>query len=71
MVCSFAYMTIKQRRPDHSVIPESMAFYTALGLMFQSEQHSAGPKYYCCQLDALALEIYPSEGGNIGGSAVV
>jgi len=50
---------------------ETVAFYTSLGLTFQSEQHGAGPKHYCCQLDALALEIYPSEGGDIGGSAMV
>ncbi len=50
---------------------ETVAFYTGLGLAFQSEQHGAGPKHYCCQLDALALEIYPSEGGDIGGSAMV
>ncbi len=50
---------------------ETVAFYTSLGLTFQSEQHGAGPKHYCCQLDALALEIYPSEGGHIAGSATV
>ncbi len=50
---------------------ETVAFYTALGLAFQIEQHGAGPKHYCCQLDGLALEIYPSEGGDVGGSAMV
>ncbi|WP_428540095.1 VOC family protein [Profundibacter sp.] len=50
---------------------ETVAFYTALGLAFQSEQHGTGPKHYCCQLDALALEIYPSKGGDINGSVMV
>lgn len=45
-------------------VDETVRFYTALGLEFKGEQHGAGPRHYCCQLDNLALEIYPADEGD-------
>ncbi len=52
-------------------IAETLAFYTSLGLEFKREKHGEGPVHHCCQLDALALEIYPAEDGEICASTMI
>lgn len=41
----------------------SLAFYQALGLTFQEEQHGRGPLHYSTQCGSLVLEIYPGKPG--------
>lgn len=36
------------------------AFYEALGLGFQQEQHGQGPVHHSCDLGGVVLEIYPA-----------
>ncbi len=40
-----------------------LAFYCALGLTFQQEQHGSGPIHYSCELGNTVIEIYPGEPG--------
>jgi len=42
-------------------LEESIAFYEALGLKFQEEQHDKSPVHYSCQIDGVLLELYPTE----------
>jgi lactoylglutathione lyase len=44
------------------------AFYTCLGLTFQSERHGKGPEHYAAELGAVVLEIYPLSAGKSRGS---
>jgi predicted enzyme related to lactoylglutathione lyase len=46
-----------------SNIETSMAFYRALNLDFQQEQHGSGPIHYSCQIGAAVMEIFPGEAG--------
>lgn len=50
-----------------SDLEASRAFYTALGLAFQTEQHGKGPVHYSCQLGDLILELYPGKPGSAPG----
>lgn len=38
-----------------------LAFYQALGLTFQPEQHGKGPRHYAYQWGEMVLELYPSD----------
>ena len=38
----------------------SVAFYRALGLDFQEEQHGNGPQHFACEEDGFVFELYPS-----------
>ena len=42
-------------------LEESIAFYEALGLKFQEEQHGKSPVHYSCQLEKVLLELYPTQ----------
>jgi lactoylglutathione lyase len=44
-------------------LEKSLAFYRALGLDFQQEQHGSGPVHYACDLGGMVIEIYPGEPG--------
>ena len=46
-----------------SNVDASLAFYRALGLTFQPEQHGSGPVHYSCELGHTVFEIYPGEPG--------
>jgi len=37
-----------------------LKFFTALGLVFESEQHGRGPKHYACQRGGQVFELYPA-----------
>ena len=37
-----------------------VAFYTAIGLTFRSEQHGAGPRHYSAESAGLVIEVYPA-----------
>ena len=42
--------------------PERLArFYSAFGLVFQTERHGAGPDHQTCDLGGSVLEIYPAK----------
>ena len=40
-----------------------LAFYQAIGLQFQQEQHGSGPIHYSCQIGTVVMEIFPGETG--------
>jgi lactoylglutathione lyase len=40
-----------------------LAFYKALGLTFEQEQHGTGPIHYSTQPGDVTMEIYPAEAG--------
>ncbi len=44
-------------------IEASLAFYRAIGLQFQQEQHGSGPIHYSCEIGGTVMEIYPGEMG--------
>lgn len=44
-------------------IESTLAFYRAIGLQFQQEQHGAGPIHYSCQIGTTVMEIFPAEVG--------
>ena len=39
----------------------TVAFYKALGLSFQEEQHGKGPIHWAAEFDSLVMEIYPAK----------
>jgi predicted enzyme related to lactoylglutathione lyase len=41
----------------------AIAFYGAVGLRFDEEQHGIGPVHFSCDLGGVALEIYPGQDG--------
>ena len=41
-------------------VGRSRAFYEALGLSFEREQHGAGPQHFSCQMTWGVLELYPA-----------
>lgn len=44
--------------------PEALvAFYEALGLRFEPEQHGRSPAHFSCQTGGTVLEIYPIQDG--------
>ena len=36
-----------------------LAFYSALGMTWQPEQHGSGPVHHSCSLGEMTMEIYP------------
>lgn len=53
-----------------------LAFYRALGLIFEQEQHGTGPIHYSTRLGDIILEIYPAEAGQapdrkMGGATMI
>lgn len=42
-----------------------VAFYTALGLGFQQEQHGTGPLHYSAQMNGTVFEVYPLGGRDV------
>src|SRR5205814_7483508 len=42
---------------------EMLAFYGALGFVFNEEQHGSGPIHHSAQVGSTVLEIYPGEAG--------
>lgn len=42
----------------------TVAFYKALGLRFQEEQHGNGPIHWAAEFDSLVMEIYPATSSN-------
>jgi lactoylglutathione lyase len=44
-------------------IESALAFYHAIGLHFQQEQHGAGPIHFSCQIGTTVMEIFPAEVG--------
>jgi lactoylglutathione lyase len=51
----------------NSNLDACLAFYGALGLTFQQEQHGSGPIYYSCELGPTVVEIYPGAPGAAPG----
>lgn len=43
-----------------SKVEACLAFYEALGLVFQQEQHGQGPVHHSCDVGGVILEIYPA-----------
>lgn len=46
-----------------AALESSKAFFTALGLNFEKEQHGEGPIHYSCELGEQVLELYPGKPG--------
>jgi lactoylglutathione lyase len=44
-------------------IEAALAFYQAIGLQFQQEQHGSGPIHYSCQIGSAVMELFPGEAG--------
>ena len=42
-----------------SQLDRTLAFYRALGLVFQQEQHGSGPVHYSTEIGDTVMEIYP------------
>lgn len=40
---------------------KAVAFYEAIGLHFQGEQHGKGPVHWAAENDGVVVEIYPAE----------
>lgn len=45
-------------------LEKSLAFYRALGLEFQQEQHGAGPIHYASIMREIVIEIFPGKPGS-------
>jgi catechol 2,3-dioxygenase-like lactoylglutathione lyase family enzyme len=45
-------------------LEKSLAFYRALGLEFQQEQHGNGPIHYASIMRETVIEIFPGKPGN-------
>lgn len=45
-------------------VEKSLAFYRALGLEFQQEQHGNGPVHYASIMRDIVIEIFPGKPGN-------
>ncbi|MEX1080970.1 MAG: hypothetical protein WEC99_03030 [Halofilum sp. (in: g-proteobacteria)] len=58
-MCSIELMVIRV-----SDLERSRAWYEALGLEFQPEQHGKGPLHYACVLGGTVFELYPASEKN-------
>jgi len=45
-------------------VQKALAFYQAIGLSFEEEQHGSGPIHYACTLADTVIELYPGEPGS-------